>query len=74
MQELNRILNKILKIDIRELNENISMQDCEIWDSLKHMELIISIEENLNIELSMDDVMNMTNIGTIKKIVNEKLE
>lgn len=74
MQELNRILNKILKIDIRELNENISMQDCEIWDSLKHMELIISIEENLNIELSMDDVMNMTNIGTIKKIVNEKLK
>lgn len=74
MQELNRILNKILKIDIRELNENISMQDCEIWDSLKHMELIISIEENLNIELSMDDVMNMTDIGTIKKIVNEKLK
>lgn len=74
MQELNRILNKILKIDIRELNENLSMQDCEIWDSLKHMELIISIEENLNIELSMDDVMNMTNIGTIKKIVNEKLK
>ena len=74
MQELNRILNKVLKIDIRELNENISMQDCEIWDSLKHMELIISIEENLNIELSMDDVMNMTDIKTIKKIVNEKLE
>ena len=74
MQELNRILNKVLKIDIRELNENISMQDCEIWDSLKHMELIISIEENLNIELSMDDVMNMTDIGTIKKIVNEKLK
>ena len=74
MQELNRILNKVLKIDIRELNENLSMQDCEIWDSLKHMELIISIEENLNIELSMDDVMNMTNIGTIKKIVNEKLK
>ena len=74
MQELNRILNKILKIDIRELNENLSMQDCEIWDSLKHMELIISIEENLNIELSMDDVMNMTDIGTIKKIVNEKLK
>ena len=74
MQELNRILNKVLKIEIRELNENLSMQDCEIWDSLKHMELIISIEENLNIELSMDDVMNMTNIGTIKKIVNEKLK
>ena len=74
MQELNRIINKVLKIDIRELNENISMQDCEIWDSLKHMELIISIEENLNIELSMDDVMNMTDIKTIKKIVNEKLE
>tara|TARA_B100000989_G_scaffold267026_1_gene220875 strand:+ start:20 stop:244 length:225 start_codon:yes stop_codon:yes gene_type:complete len=74
MQELNRILNKVLKIDIRELNENLSMQDCEIWDSLKHMELIISIEENLNIELSMDDVMNMTDIGTIKKIVNEKLK
>ena len=74
MQELNRILNKVLKIDIRELNENLSMQDCEIWDSLKHMELIISIEENLNIELSMDDVMNMTDIKTIKKIVNEKLK
>ena len=74
MQELNRIINKVLKIDIRELNENLSMQDCEIWDSLKHMELIISLEENLNIELSMDDIINMTDIETIKKIVNEKLK
>ena len=74
MQELNRIINKVLKIDIRELNENLCMQDCEIWDSLKHMELIISLEENLNIELSMDDIINMTDIETIKKIVNEKLK
>lgn len=74
MKELNSILNKVLKIEINELNETLSMRDSEIWDSLKHMELIVSIEENLNIELSMDDIMNMTDVGSIKKIVSEKLK
>ncbi len=74
MEELNKILNEVLKIDINELNDTLSMQNYEIWDSLKHMELIVSIEENLNIELSMDDIMDMTDIGSIKKIVSDKLK
>jgi len=74
MEELNKILHKVLKIDINELNDTFSMKDYEIWDSLKHMELIISIEEKLNVKLSMDDIMNMTDIGAIKKIVSEKLK
>ena len=40
MEELNKILHKVLKIDINELNDTFSMKDYEIWDSLKHMELI----------------------------------
>ena len=58
---------------MEKLNDQLTMKDIENWDSLKHMDLITSIEESLKIELSMDDIISMIDIKTIRKIVKEKL-
>ena len=74
MKKLDNILCDVFRLKKDELNDNLTMQDIEEWDSLTHMDLITSIENDLEIELSMDDIMNMKDIKTIKKIVQEKLK
>ena len=73
MEKLKQILCEVLKIKEDDLNDQLTMKDIENWDSLKHMDLITSIEESLKIELSMDDIISMIDIKTIRKIVKEKL-
>lgn len=73
MEKLNKILCDVFRLKDDELNDTLTMEDIEKWDSLTHMDLVTSIEEGLNIQLTMDDIMSMKDIKTIKNIVQEKL-
>ena len=69
MKKLNNILCKVFRLKENELDDKLTMEDIESWDSLTHMDLITSIEEGLDIQLTMDDIMNMKDISTIRTIV-----
>ena len=73
MEKLNTILCDVFRLKKDELKDELTMKDIKIWDSLSHMDLITSIEAGLNIQLTMDDIMSMKDIKTIKNIVQEKL-
>jgi len=43
------------------------------WDSLKHMELIVTIENEFGIpKLEMDEIVEMTSIAKIKEVLQGK--
>lgn len=73
MEKLNKILCDVFRLKDDELNDTLTMEDIEKWDSLTHMDLVTSIEEGLNIQLTMDDIMSMKDIKTIQNIVQDKL-
>ena len=73
MDKLNKILCDVFRLKEDKLNDTLTMEDIKKWDSLTHMDLVTSIEEGLNIQLTMDDIMSMKDIKTIKNIVQEKL-
>ncbi len=73
MEKLNKILCEVFRLKEDKLNDTLTMEDIEKWDSLTHMDLVTSIEEGLNIQLTMDDIMSMKDIKTIKNIVQQKL-
>lgn len=67
MNALDNILCQVFRLKEDQIKDKFTMGDVPAWDSLTHMDLITSIEEGLNIQLTMDDIMNMRDIGTIKK-------
>ena len=73
MKKLNQIISEVLRIKEEDLKDELIVQDLVSWDSLKHMDLISSIEKDFNIQFGMDEILSMKDIKTIKKIVNEKL-
>ncbi len=73
MEKLNTILCDVFRLKKDELKDELTMKDIQKWDSLTHMDLVTSIEEGLNIQLTMDDIMSMKDIKTIKNIVQQKL-
>ncbi|MBK2028543.1 acyl carrier protein [Francisella noatunensis] len=73
MKELEKILCQVFRLKKDEVKDELTMNDIQVWDSLTHMDIITCIEEELSIQLTIDDIMNMRDIGAIKKIVSEKL-
>ncbi len=53
-----------------EITEETSMTDTDSWDSLGHMQVIIALNEEMNIELSPSDISEATSIEAIVKIID----
>ena len=76
--DLDTRLEKILKevFQIEEIDLNFSMDEIPEWDSFKHYELIIAVENEFKIKLADADTIEITSIPIIKskiiKYLNEK--
>lgn len=65
-------MSEVLQIPASRITEDLAMKDVEAWDSLKHMELIVSLEQGFGIELSFDDIVAMQSVGEIKRVLRER--
>ena len=70
MHKLDEILCQIFRMDANQLKDNLTMEEISGWDSLTHMDLISSLEEQFCIQLTMDEIMRMTDIKTIRTIIS----
>ena len=73
MEKVGAILCKVFGLKEGDLNDNLTMKDVGRWDSLTHMDLITSLESELNIEFDMDEIMSMKDIKSIKEITAKKV-
>ena len=66
-------LNKSLNIQINEENKSeISIEKIQLWDSLNHINVIIGLEMEFNIEIDSGDAMRMVNLNEIQNLLSEK--
>lgn len=70
--KLFEILSDVLEIDIKEVNEGLSQENTEDWDSVTHLTLIAEIEDGFNISLEPSEIEKMKTVGVILNIMKEK--
>ena len=63
----------LFKVEASAITENFSMKTCDRWDSLKHMQLVASLEENFEIEhFSLDEIVAMITYPALLDIMAQK--
>ena len=60
--------------DSQYMVEDLSPDNIKTWDSIRHIQLVISLEEEFNISLSDDEINNMSNYKSIVCLLSDKLE
>lgn len=71
--KLQTIFSELLEVSIDQINENSSPQNIDSWDSLKHIYLVTSIEEEFNVRFSDEEITEMLNFKLIELILESKL-
>ena len=60
-----RIISQVMSVPPDLVNEQSSSQNVATWDSLRHMNLILALEEEFGIHYSDEQIMRMLNVGAI---------
>jgi len=72
----NRIKNAmaaVFEISKKKISDDSSPDTIKSWDSLKHMNLVVSLEEEFKIQLTDEEIVEMINYQLIKLIIKEKM-
>ena len=52
------------------VNDNLKYQSIPQWDSIAHMALVAQVENQFDIMLDTEEILDMSSVGEIKKILN----
>lgn len=73
LNRLNVVISDFFKKEKLTITLTTTANDIEEWDSLNHMNLIRTIEEEFNIEFEFFEVMGFENIGELVKSIEQKM-
>ena len=70
---IKNIMSAVFEIPTSEIDGDSSVDTIKSWDSLKHMNLVIALEEEFQITIPDEEVGNLITYPLIKLILKEIL-
>lgn len=67
-----KVMSSVFDVELTSLNEESSIDNIENWDSIRHLNLILALEEEFNLSIPDEEVGNLVNFKLIELIVNEQ--
>jgi len=73
-EKILKIVSQIMAVPADELNEESSPDTIKEWDSLRHMNLILALEEAFEVQFKDEEIVEMLSVGLIIITLEEKFE
>lgn len=49
-----------------------SQSNCDKWDSLRHLNLIVELEDAFDMEFEPEEIAEMKSVAAVKKVIESK--
>jgi citrate synthase len=72
MTRVEDLVARVLGIAPGAVRDEMEYRSIPEWDSLKHIDLMIALEAELNTEISADMMVELTSVGAIRKFIADK--
>lgn len=73
LKEINDIFIEIIDNNDVVLSESTTAEDIDEWDSLTHIQIIVSLEKHFKLRFESQEIQEWKNIADIINSVIEKL-
>jgi len=70
-EQITKIMAVVFEVNPDLINENTSADSIDTWDSLRHMNLILALEEEFNVSIPDEEVGNLMNFKLIELVITD---
>ncbi len=71
---LRQVMSAVLNVAPSAIEQNSSMDTIGTWDSLRHLHLILAIEDEFKVSIPDDEAGNITSYALIKLVLQDLLK
>jgi acyl carrier protein len=73
VEKLTAVFQEVFSDSSLELNDDMTANDVEKWDSLTHMLMISTVEEHFGVKFKLKELNKLKKVGDIIAILQDKL-
>ena len=70
--KLKSVFQKVLEENDITITREMTAQDMEKWDSLRHIQLISEVERAFGVKFKLREVLSMKNVGDLVDLIHTK--
>lgn len=71
---IKRTMSIVFEVPETEINDESSADNIDNWDSLRHLNLILGLEEEFEVSIPDEEVGNLMNFKLIELVINDQLQ
>jgi acyl carrier protein len=71
-RSLHEIIARALNVSATSISDDSSPDTLRRWDSLRHLDLMTTIEDAYAIRFTTADIMRAKSVGEIRRLLREK--
>jgi len=68
-ERIKKVMSAVFEIPVEQIKDDSSPDIIDSWDSLKHMNMVVALEEEFEVEFTDDEIVEMMNYLLIKTIL-----
>lgn len=70
-EKVKEIMAGVFEVNVNELPENINQENFEDWTSIRHLNLIVELEEEFDKAFEPEEISEMTSLSKIIEFINK---
>ena len=68
---LKKVVSSILRRENISLSLDMTAHDVEGWDSLNHVQILFTLEQELGIQFPINEIQDLNNIGDLVELMKK---
>jgi acyl carrier protein len=72
-EKIKKIMASVFLTEGKKIPDTVRQADCEQWDSLHHLNLIVALEAHFHTSFEPEEILEMTDLDSIARQVKIKL-
>ena len=71
-EKLVEIVAELFDLAPAAVDDALTPEDVELWDSMNHLRLVSAVEEEFQIKLSMQEIESIHNLGALRALIEQR--
>ena len=72
--KIKQVMSLVFEVPLESIADDASSDNIENWDSLRHLNLILALEEEFGVSIPDEEVGNLINYKLIELVINDLLK
>lgn len=71
-EKLVSVLAEVFNLQPDQIVPELTKENVGSWDSLKQMDLVMSLEQQFDVTLQIEDIVELVSVGKIAEVLKQK--